>query len=89
MSEKITDKGLLKDIMWDELDEYKIIESFSCGNSRWHIQTRTVFKRISDGKLFMMDWGKAATEYQEHNMPEEAFECETYEKTAIDYRKVG
>jgi hypothetical protein len=88
MPEKITDQELLRDIVWNDADGYRELGQEHAGTSRWHQSVNTIFRRISDGKLFMANWRKAATEMQEHEYPDEAVECEAYTETVIKYRRL-
>ena len=56
------------------------------GEGRWHDHVDTVFKREADGKLFIARWRRAATEYQEHEYPDEAVEAEAYIEPVTKYR---
>lgn len=86
MIEKITDKRLLHDIVWEDSADYDIIESQDRGSSRWHVHVETIFKRNSDDKLFIAYWRRGATENQDHELPDEAVECEEYTVTVVKYR---
>lgn len=88
MAEKITDEELLREIVWDGDDGYTTIEETIIEQTRWTVLIETIFKRLSDGKLFLCTWRKAATEMQEHELPEEAFECKAYPVEITKYRKV-
>lgn len=87
MPEKVTDEELLKRIIWDDADGYECISTKLRDQSRWHVWVETIFKRISDNKLFICHWRRAATEQQEHEFPEEAFEAEPYRVSYIKYRQ--
>jgi hypothetical protein len=88
MIESITDPDVLREVMWDDSNDYKVIQTTQVDNSRWHIIMETVFKRETDGKLFIMDWRKGATENQEHEYPEVAVEAEEFTETIVSYRAV-
>jgi hypothetical protein len=84
--ERITDAQELESIWEDDNLLYETIETRNAGRSRWANNMVTVFKRLSDGKLFLMHWRQGATEYQEHDMPTEAVEAEAYEVSVTKYR---
>lgn len=89
MAERIDDSDLLKDIIFDEHNDYRTICEYSGDKTRWHIYTTTVFQRIADAKLFLVGWRRAATEYQEHEFGNSAFECEPYTETITKYRPIA
>lgn len=89
MAETIIDRTELEAIIWDDAGGYQVVDRLQTGKSRWHTQITTIFKRNTDGKLFMCNWGEAATEYQDHNPPNEAVECEAYEVVVTRYRKAA
>jgi len=41
-----------KHIVWEDSDEYTVIQDESIGSDRWEDQRYCVIKRNSDGKLF-------------------------------------
>lgn len=88
MVELITDPDLLRDIVWHDSHDYTVIQSNLVSKSRWHDVMETVFKRESDGKLFITDWRRGATENQDHEMPELAIEAEEFTQTIVSYRAV-
>jgi hypothetical protein len=87
MIERITDEELLADIIMEGIDGYTTIHSEDYDHSRWHRLIETVFKRESDGKLFIAYWRAGATECQEHEYPDEAVECEEYTVSVVKYRQ--
>ena len=87
MPETITDKELLQRIIWNEADGFQIVDESTVDRTRWHVVTETIFQQ-SDGRFFLMYWRKAATESQEHEYPDVAFECEPYRETITKYRRV-
>jgi hypothetical protein len=89
MGEKITDKKLLERIIHEDDEGYETVSEVMGDKSRWSIFMTTIFKRLSDGKLFMADWQKGATEYQENDYPDDAQECEAYQETVTNYRLVA
>lgn len=88
MRETIIDKDLLRNIIWDDVEGYRLVEAFHVDKSRWHILTETIFRRESDNKLFITYWRQGATENQDHEYPEEAFEAEEYTETIVRYRAI-
>lgn len=88
MPEKIVGEELLRTIIWDDCEGYSIIDENIIEQTRWAVLIETVFKRLSDGKLFLAEWRKAATEMQEHEYPDEAVECEAYDETITKYRRI-
>jgi hypothetical protein len=84
--ENITDAEELQQICWGEHLLYDTVETNIIGTSRWHVEVETVFKRLTDGQLFVMFWRKGATESQDHDYPDLAMEAEAYIKTITKYR---
>lgn len=86
MPEKITDKEVLERVVWDDADGYEMVKDIICAEHRWASGRDCVFKRLSDGKLFITHWRKGATEYQEHEYGDEAVEAESFTETVTHYR---
>lgn len=84
--ETITDPDELQIIIWGDHLLYDTVDTIEDGHSRWHINVTTVFKRITDGKLFITDWRQGSTENQEHEYPDEAVEAEAYIEPVTKYR---
>lgn len=89
MAEKIIDKELLEQIISDDIEGYEVIDESIIEQTRWAVLVETIFKREADGRLFMAGWRRAATEMQENDYPDEAVECEAYDKITIAYREVA
>jgi hypothetical protein len=85
--ERITDRDMLRLVVWNDAEGYEVVKEVNGGNSRWHQHIDTIFRRLSDGKLFIVYWRKAATENQDHEYPDEAVECEAYTETVTKYRR--
>ena len=86
MFERITDKNELRDIVWDDHLDYETVTTVMVSEDRWHDRVATVFKRVADGKLFIVRLQRAATELQEHGYPDEAVEAEAYIEPVTKYR---
>lgn len=87
-AEIIRDKKLLEQVVNDDAEGFHYVTEDFIEKTRWHELVRTVFKRESDGKLFMAWWRRAATEYQDSIYPDFAYECEPYTETVTKYRRV-
>jgi hypothetical protein len=84
--EKITDRAELRNIIWEDHLLYDPVAEEVTGQGRWHVGVDTVFKRLTDGKLFITHWRRGATENQDHEYPDEAVEAEEYTVTITKYR---
>lgn len=88
MSEKINDQKLIEKMIYDDAEGFSVKDEISNGNSRWHIEKTTIVQRLSDGKLFMINWRKGATEYQDDDISTSAIECEAYKEVVTKYRAI-
>lgn len=86
--ERITDTELLRAICWGDSEDFETLRENIDGQSRWAVKVTTVVRRVQDGKLFLMEWRKAATERQEHEYPDEAVEAEEFDITVTHYHRV-
>lgn len=89
VGETITDKDLLKEIVWEDNEGYEKVSQGIVDQSRWMTHLTTIFKRLSDGKLFRADWSKPSTENSgECEYPESAYEVIAKPVTTIKYERV-
>ena len=87
MGEEIRENyEFFQDLLWDDAEGYKVVETIDEGGGRWHRHMTTIFLRESDNKLFITNWQKGATENQDHEYTEIAYEAEAYTETVTKYR---
>ena len=59
------------------------------GQSRWTTYKMKIIKRLDDGKLFQVKWGRGSTEQQDGSESEpDMWEVEPYRKMVTKYREV-
>lgn len=82
-------KETLREMLWEDVDGFEIVENEISGTSRWSIHYRLVFKH--DGKFYLTSYSVGATESQDESpfeySPDEV-ECKEVfpvEKTIIVY----
>ena len=69
---RLFDKQLLKEIMWEDVEDFEILEDEITDTSRWSIHHYMVFKELSSGKCYGVSYSRGATESQD----EQPFEYE-------------
>jgi len=78
-----------REIIFDDDEDFRLVETEQLTNSRWSLHYRTVVKRTADGKFFATVYSKGATEYQEErpfdNDPPVFTEVFPVEKTITVY----
>jgi hypothetical protein len=85
VAETINDRKVLERIVWDDADGYELVEETITGQSRWRTDIQTVFRRLSDNKLFITYWGRGSTENCDHDQPDEAVEARSRTKLVTEY----
>lgn len=88
---EITDKKLLRSITWDDADGWEMVTEELGVAGRWRQHVTTIARRLSDGKLFAIEWQRGLTENCDHDEPTEGYEVEpvTKTKTITRYVKVA
>lgn len=84
---------LLRDILYEECDDYVIVLNELKDKARWSLTYRFVFKGVLSGKCYETHYSRAATEQQdekpwEYEKEVTCIEVEPYEKTVTDYQPV-
>lgn len=54
-------------IVYDDHEDFKVIEKTILSTSRWSINKEAIVKRISDGKFFETTYSEGATEQQDES----------------------
>jgi hypothetical protein len=54
-----------RDIIFDDDEEFVVVETEQIGNSRWSLHYRAIVHRALDDKYFAVTYSKGATEQQE------------------------
>ncbi len=91
---RLFDKDLMYDIMDDCAEDFEVLQDEITDNSRWSIHHYMVFKELSSGKCYGVNYSRGATEYQdespfEHDGPDiECQEVEPVEVTTIQFKPV-
>lgn len=81
---RLFDKELLKQIMWDDAEDYEVLEDEITDTSRWSVHHYMVFKELSSGKCYGVGYSRGATECQD----EQPFEYEGDEITCEEVEPV-
>jgi len=81
------DEDLIKDIVWDDHDEYEVIENDMVDKSRWSVHYEVVFKELATGKFYSVGYSRGATEYQdegcEFDVRNGTVECQEVEPVEV------
>ena len=89
MSKLELTKEEARELLWGDLEGYKVVENDITSHSRWDIYYTIVVQRISDGKYFQDTYSVGATEYQEERPWDSSdpnfIEVVPVEKIVIEY----
>jgi ATP-dependent phosphoenolpyruvate carboxykinase len=78
------------EIVDDDHEEYKSVTSEKIvEQTRWSVYKTSVVEHIKTGKLFIVNWGVGATEYQEgQDEPWSMIEAESYQVTVVKHKPI-
>jgi hypothetical protein len=88
---KAFDTEELKELLWDENDNLKIIKDKMIDSSRWSIHYELIFQEIATGKYYRARYSRGATECQDERPFEyegdviHCIEVQPKEKVIITY----
>jgi len=89
----IFSKQTLRDILWDNPDDYKTISDKMVDHSRWSVIHELIFQIVSTGKYYRTEYSVGATESQDERpwqYEDDEIECDEVvpvEKVVIVYEK--
>lgn len=79
----------ISDIVWEDDENFEVIHESIVGQSRWSTHMQTIAKRLSDGKLFAIEWAKPSTENSGVNeFDNDAYEVIEVPVTTYRYERV-
>jgi len=83
MANELT-KEEARELVWDGLDGWSVIETKTVGHSRWSIEKEAIIYNKESGKHYSLRWSEGATEQQD----EEPFEYSEPELVEVTHQEV-
>lgn len=84
MPKMILSKEEAREIVYGCHEDYRTVKEEIYDHSRWSVRTSGIFKRLSDGTFWSINWSSGATEYQD----ERPFDYEVPEFVQVEPREV-